>query len=147
MNIWIYQNVEDHLTLMLSTIINMVFLKINLSPNNTEKPCARVVPRRKGETRDMVTPLQRTKTCEFWEIPPTPPPPPRWRLEDIDWDQFRTPTMRRGGSGTPTILPPPPGHHLRSCNSRGPRRSGTNLGKLDRVMKKALVYMPNAYPD
>ena len=76
----------------------------------------RVTPRMSGEIRNNITPDNGAR--EFWEIPAPAPPPLRWRSGDVDWDLFRTPSMRRGGNGTPQILPPPPGHHLRQNNSR-----------------------------
>ena len=78
------------------------YLPRDIWPNNPEKPCARVFPRKKGETRDITT---DTETREFWETPAPARQPPRWRLGDIDWDQFRSPSMRRGGGGTPALHP------------------------------------------
>ena len=77
----------------------------NIWNNHQEKPCARVTPRMKGETRDLAPPMQDLETREWWEIPAPAPQPPRWRLGDIDWDQFRSPSMRRGGGGTPACTP------------------------------------------
>ena len=74
----------------------------------------RVTPRMSGEVRNNITPDNGAR--EFWEIPAPVPPPLRWRPGEIDWDMFRSPSMR--GERTPQVLPPPPGHHLRKNNSR-----------------------------
>ena len=93
------------------------------------KPCMRVTPRMSGEIRNNITPDNGAR--EFWEIPAPVPPPLRWRPGDIDWDMFRTPSMRgenrtplrwrpgdidwdmlrtpsmHGENRTPQVLPPP----------------------------------------